>query len=354
MRLRELLRESWRDMVSGMGRSLLLFVGISSLTCCLIGFDLMQIIAIEHRVIEYRDTGSNIAMVVKEKGINGEACMGMTRSGSVESAGALRAAGDVSLTALPHNPIPTFEVTPGIPPIIPARVSRGGVWVPRQMATNLGLAVGSDIATDRGELHVAGIYAWPEDGRDARMGYAIIVPVADSGSFDECWARTSTSREEIASLLRYAVSYDAGLAEVQVGQLNYAKGDWVDGYRLFSARSSRFVMPLSGLLALLLAYGCVRRRKLELSGNLHAGCDKAAQMVQLIVEQFVPTVMAVFVSLVGMSVVLMVSHAPEAMQLIQVACHEALCIPVGAVLGTMFGGVTIHERDLFRYFKSRA
>lgn len=355
MRLFELLRETFRDMVSGMSKMVLLFVGIMALTICLIGFDLLQIIAIERQVEQFHDVKADVAMIVHAKSVNGESCDNVARSQSVEASGALRTGGSIALVALPYNQIPIFEVTGGMMDVVAVADDDvgGGVWIPEQVAGKLGLNAGSEVATDHGSMRVAAVYAWPEDGRDSRFGYAVIVPVPASGTFDECWAQTRMSKDSATSLLRYTLFHDAETGGSQVGQLNYAKGDWVDGYGLFSGRLSRFVIPTAGVFAAVLAYVCVRSRKLELAGNLHAGGGKIAQLLQLVLEQFVPAIMGLVVTLTGMAVAISAFGVPDATGLIELAMYEVGWIPVGVVVGTLVGGMTIRERDLFRHFKNR-
>ena len=71
-----------------------------------------------------------------------------------------------------------------------AKADVSGVWVPRDVAKDFRLAVGSALRTREGTTRVAGVFDWPNDGRDTRFAYAFIVPVSASAStFDECWVK---------------------------------------------------------------------------------------------------------------------------------------------------------------------
>lgn len=90
--------------------------------------------------------------------------------------------------ATPGKDISSYEVTPGMIRMI-ARTTKtdvSGVWVSTDVSKDFGLAKGSVMQTEQGTMSVAGVFDWPNDGRDTRFAYALLVPVsASNGTFDD-------------------------------------------------------------------------------------------------------------------------------------------------------------------------
>lgn len=82
--------------------------------------------------------------------------------------------------ATPGKDISSYEVTPGMIRMI-ARTTKtdvSGVWVSTDVSKDFGLAKGSVMQTEQGTMSVAGVFDWPNDGRDTRFAYALLVPVS--------------------------------------------------------------------------------------------------------------------------------------------------------------------------------
>ena len=53
-----------------------------------------------------------------------------------------------------------------------------GVWLSTQAAEVVGAQVGDTVPlSDGSRMHIAGIYASPEDGRTGNTSYAVVMPV---------------------------------------------------------------------------------------------------------------------------------------------------------------------------------
>lgn len=96
-----------------------------------------------------------------------------------------------------------------------------GVWVPRDVAKDFGLAVGSALRTREGTTRVAGVFDWPNDGRDTRFAYAFIVPVSASAStFNECWVKRWPADGQMENLLYATLVAGSGSSNAGVTQVN--------------------------------------------------------------------------------------------------------------------------------------
>lgn len=88
------------------------------------------------------------------------------------------------------------------------------------VAKDFGLTKGSVMQTEQGTMSVAGVFDWPNDGRDTRFAYAFLVPVsASNGTFDECWVRQwpqSGQTEDVlfSTLVASGSSSNAGVTQV--------------------------------------------------------------------------------------------------------------------------------------------
>ena len=57
-----------------------------------------------------------------------------------------------------------------------AKSDVSGVWVSTDVSKDFGLTKGSVMQTEQGTMSVAGVFDWPNDGRDTRFAYALLVP----------------------------------------------------------------------------------------------------------------------------------------------------------------------------------
>ncbi|NMM93438.1 hypothetical protein G1C95_0623 [Bifidobacterium sp. DSM 109957] len=353
MRLKEIAREAWRDMVAGTAGAVPLALLTCVLVLCCAGLDVWQILAVERQAIEYRNAKGNVLLLKNENGVDGRACAQLTAQRGIEAAGALRQSGDMTLHALPDNRFVIYEVTDGLLNVVDSSNSdHQGVWLPRTVAEKLAVASGATLETTQGEIRVAGVCDWAEDGRDSRIGYAVLMPVASYGAFDECWASVWPS-SDMTDTLRLSVFYTMDPSNSQTGRVNYAFGDTMDAYGMFSTRLTRFAVPAAGALVALVVAAFCRRRKLELSGNMHAGASRSAVVLQMAVEHLVPVMIGWVCAYSALYVMIRLQGTTSVSDVFILELKEGLWVPIGAWIGSTAAALTIKERDLFTHFKTR-
>src|SRR5947208_560552 len=85
---------------------------------------------------------------------------------------AAREADALELSAMPADPLPVYEVTPGLAGLLGVEgTASEGVWLPAPLAESLGVRSGERLDTGAGPMTVAGTYDYPDDGRDRRLGH---------------------------------------------------------------------------------------------------------------------------------------------------------------------------------------
>lgn len=353
MRLCEIGREMWRDMVSGMARAVPMAVAVAFVALCCAGLDAMQIIAIERQAAEFRTARGDVTMVKRDAGINPWICAQLAGSANVQASGALRTDGAMRLRVLPHNPLMVYAVTDGFLQVIDAsNADHEGVWLPRALSDKLGAGHGAELETDRGMVRVAGVYEWPEDGRDSRFGYAVVMPSVMDGAFDECWATVWPSAEMSVSL-RQTVFASSDPTQAQTGLLNYAKGTSFDAADVFAQRLTRFAVPLAGVITAILAFAACWLRRLELAGDLHAGASKTVVTLQLLGEQLIPTAIGLMMAYALLFVGIRMQPVPDTWAIFLLELRGVAWMLVGSGAGTLLGIGMIRERNLFSLFKAR-
>lgn len=352
-RIDELLREIGRNISSGMTRFGLLSFTFMALSLCTIGLDVAQIISLESTVAAYLGSRSDIELISKEKAINAVSCQQIMSSESIVHAGAIREATPVILRGLPDNRIPTFEVSDGLLSVIDAsQADHAGVWASRTLADKMQFVTGSIVETQTGSLRISGIYDWPEDGRDARLEYAILVPVPASGRFDECWASVWPATD-VQELLRSTVTYEDGASGSHLGKVNYTNGDTLDANDLFISRLTHWTGLAGFLISAIIAFMSVRRRKLEIAGNMHAGLSKSMMLIQNELEFCLPMLVGCTIAYGAMLIGLRIFQTPDCADIALLSGMNMLWIPVGCTTGIYIASLSIREKDLFMHFKAR-
>lgn len=354
------LGEIWRDILSGVSRAASFAVCVFSVVACCAGVDAMQIIVLERQVNDFRAAKGDVSLVKLDHGVNGQACADLSQSQQIQASGALRQAEDTVLKVLPSNAITTYEVTDGMLNVVDDTQSDHiGVWVPTALASKLGVARGSVLDTRHGELRIAGVYNWNEDGRDTRLGYAVLIPVAATGVFDECWA-SSWPSAEISAQMRQSVYAARNPTQAQVGSLNYTVGSSLDAYGLFSTRLTRFGMPFAGVVVFVLSFMYCRRRRLEFAGDMHVGVSKSTLVVQMIGEYMLPGLTGLICAYGGLFLLLIIVCSGfqgisirDAYAIFECELLGSLWVIALLDLGVLVSVCFVRERDLFKLFKAR-
>ncbi|WP_239457382.1 hypothetical protein [Bifidobacterium pullorum] len=231
----------------------------------------------------------------------------------------------------------------------------GGIWVPRDLAHDFGLTAGSELAADRGTVRVAGVYDWPNDGRNTRFAYALIIPVsASNGTFEEAWAKQWPASGQLDQLLyTTAVATGSGHSQTGVTALNKGFDSHYDATGAYEARMTRW-MPWAGLsVGILIGLVSVRRRRLEYAGALHSGQTKAAQLLTVTVETLVWSGLGTLASCTLLTAFAWRTSADSPALIAFTACRTPLALFTGTLLAAILAALAIRESRLFRYFKNR-
>ncbi|MFI8631240.1 hypothetical protein ACIGEP_01415 [Microbacterium sp. NPDC077663] len=354
MRTSTILSEAWRNLASGTTRALL-FAGLfAGLVGTLALADTLTISTLQTRAEQFRESGAAIRTLVAEGHIDADSCDALTAASPVSAAGALAAGRPVTFSVMPGSSVPSFDVTPGFADVI-ALDSRqpAGVWISEPLSDSLKASPGTILATTAGPLTIAGTFPWPDDGRDSRLGYAVLIPTRSEIALDECWATIWPTSQAADNQLRAAATVDvASTTPLNLSQVNKNHGTTFDGNAEYLARLTRGVPLLGALTALLLGYTASRVRRLEYAGALHAGATKASTLATALVETFVWAVTGALVAAAVLAVVARQdpgSFAPVFLTSAKVALIGVSSSLIGAAIAV----TSIRERHLFRFFKDR-
>ena len=194
MRLREIFTEAWRNVRAGTSGALMFALAAGLLGGLAGGIDVTTSVAGIRTAYEFRAAGANVQMITLNGLIDGPGCDSLPGADGTVAAGAFRILDDrIRVAALPGSALTQVEVTPGLVEVLTGERSDSGagLWASQTLAEDLGLDVGDEVRTDRGTTTLAGTFAFPSDGRDRALGYALLSPVlASSGIFDTCLVET--------------------------------------------------------------------------------------------------------------------------------------------------------------------
>lgn len=359
MRPRALAREAWRDMTSGTA-----WIGVWSLVVALllgggIALDL-RVIALEASAAQdYQRAMASVHVVESPGAIDASACRALARLEGVSGAFAIRKA-ERSLTpaAMPSSSLQTWEYSGearGVLDLGSVGADSAGVVLAEQVGEALGLRAGDELALAEGDsARVQGVYRWDEnDGRRSGYAYSALVPVPAQGAFDACWVRLWPLNLAVDSLMRIAVIPTGQNQKVDAYSLNASLGSSFDGQGRYFGRISAPMMWILAAGAILAGALAVRRRRLELASDLHAGVRRADLLVKLLVHGAVTAFAAAV--LVMPALVWAILRAP-AQDRPDLWAHVGLLgavVLAGFLLGTIIAGLAVREKKLFEYFKAR-
>ena len=365
MRLGSVLSEAMRNIAAGTSRAFLLFLAVLLSGGLLGGYEAMTVMALEQEAATRIHADADVKSVVGGS-VDGVTCDRLTEvDGGPSASGAMRAGPQIVPKSTPGRDIASYEVTSGMLALVIAgegdptlAADAGGVWMSSVMADDFGLTVGSRFETEQGTSTVAGVFDWPNDGRDTRFAYAVLAPVsADDGrTFEECWAKQWPVSDETDGLLYSTViitEQGAQSTSVGVTQVNKGFDSRYDATGGYLARMTRW-MPLIALaVGLLLGAVSVRRRRLEYAGALHSGQGKGAQLFGIAVETVLWSGLATAASCSLLAAVCVRLAASDPLMVLGTAIRTPLALFAGTVCAALASGLLIRESQLFRYFKNR-
>ena len=353
MRATSILSEVWRNVVSGTARVPLFAALIGVIAGLGAAAEIATVHGLHSDARAYIDGGGATQYIVAEGSIGTPSCEALTTYQNVEAAGALRPTAEVKIDALPGTTFEAYEVTSGFGALLGIDSHRDGVWISQDLAESLGLHEGSTVPSEDRQLRVAGVFEYPNDGRDTRLSHAILVPVpVGAEAFDECWMRSWPQSPDGEGILRSALASAEG-SEVAISQLNKSLAAQFDGPVSFVERLTRWVPLVTVSGGFLAGLAWTRRRKLEYASALHAGQSRAALTAGAVLETLVWALLGTMLAGVAAwstALALMPEEIDWAPTLL---IPPLLSAATGPVIGALCGAFLVRESDLFRYFKDR-
>ncbi|KAA8821562.1 hypothetical protein [Bifidobacterium vespertilionis] len=367
MRLSELVGEALRNIGSGTAKAIAFLIAVMVSATLLGGYEANTVIAQETEAVTRINSYADVSMILGGAPIDGGACDRLVTSvNGPQAAGAMRTGPTVAPASTPGKSLSSYEVTPGMLGLIAMgdqtrrlKADANGIWVSRDVANDFGLVTGGSLQTTNGTVRVAGVFDWPNDGRDTRFAYAVLTPSSTDASrtYQECWAKQWPGGSSLTALLYTTVisggSADSAGPTSGVMQLNKSFGQRYDATALYFARVTRF-MPVIGLaVGLLIGAVSVRRRRLEYAGALHSGQRKTDQLFEVGVETLIWAGLGALAS-AGLLTAYCWRWAPSSPDLVLLtALRTPLSVFAGTMIASLAATLLIRESQLFRLFKTR-
>lgn len=358
MQLREVLRETWRDVCSGASWAVTWSMVLGVLLTGIVGLRAATVAAEVRAAASYVASGATTMIQRSEGRIDGRACDALGASEGVVASGAVRRLEEGTVPAvLPGSAVPTYEVTGGTLAVLGVEGESGtsGVVVSRAVGDAIGVRSGDELVTAEGAtVPVTGTYEYPDDGRDPDLEYALLAPTADDGrAYDACWVTVWPQRDDTVSMLRRTVLAATG-AEGEdrptVGQLNPRLGvEFVPSGGVPGPVS----FGVAGLAGLVVGAAAVLRRRLVLASDLHIGVTRSAQVLGVVLGHVVWAGVAGCTALAVSTVLVRGLPWGDARPILFVAGAIVVVGVVSAVVGGGAAAVSIRERALHRYFRVR-
>ncbi|MDC7285117.1 hypothetical protein CQR47_1158 [Bifidobacterium thermophilum] len=371
MRLRGVVDEAWRDIVSGTSHAFMLMLILAALVGGLSAADLFSIRSIAQQVDRYIASGASTYVIEFKGRISGEACERLSSVDGVLASGALRSKNDkVTSAVLPSASIPSLDATTGALGVFASSTRSGtvtlstrdydGIWLSSQAAQSVNASAGSKLALHAGgSVRIAGVFQYPDDGRSSNYQYVALsqVPV-DANDFDQCVVKTWPVPDALQALLQSTVSSWPSDASQQptISQLNATQGSKLDAVKAFRERQSALAPLVMLVIAFFIGFAVVRVRRLELASAMHCGEPKTALWLQMLLEALVWCCSAILVTLP--LTIWAITHMDTGIIIASPTLVGILSRVPAAALAGVLAGVTLamlvtRERDLFRYFKNR-
>jgi hypothetical protein len=349
-----LATEAWRNTLTGTSRAGLLAVVLAFIAAGAGALDALAVAALERQAVAFQSAGANIRGVAADEGmVDAAACEKLAEADTISSAGAVAAAPPVDLAATPGTSLQSYRVTPSLARLLGIVDALDfGVWMPTQLAEDLGLSRGDSMQSKSGEMILAATYEWPNDGRDSRFAYSVLMPTAPLGGWDECWAAAWPLVAGNDDLLKATVTV-AGGQQANVGQVNLTHGVGLDGHAAFLSRPTRLSLYAAGTMAFGLGVFASRRRRLEHAAALHAGESRAALITQTGLETLAWATLGVALAVEAVWLFIGRLDPPDPRAIFAIQASACGFAGAAAMAGSLLGCSLTRERHLFKYFKTR-
>ena len=374
MRLASILSEAMLNIGSGAARAAVWFLAVAVAGTLIGGFEALAVIGQERAAVTRIRAAADVTTIVSPVSvIDGASCDRLVEAdGGPQSAGAMREGEQITPRSTPGRSIGSYEVTAGMIGLLAAAGGDGsvdtaaggsaadadptGVWVSSTLAHDFGWAKGVTIETDHGDIPVAGVFDWPNDGRDTRFAYALIVPAtADAKPFSECWAKQWPRTDAVESLL--ATTAIAGESTTQTlpgaTMLNKSLDRGWNAAALYETRMTRMLLWAALAVGLVIGVASVHRRRLEYAGALHCGQRKSDQLLAALVETLVWAGGATMAGLSLIAALCLRASPSDPAAVLLAAARAPAALFAGVLVATVAGVLAVRESRLFRLFKGR-
>lgn len=361
MKISAVLREARRDVSTGTSRTLIIWVVYVALVGLLILHELFTVTGIIDQANSYQAAGANTHIIIAQGRVDGAACEALSHDYNVHSAALRSEPAKLKVTVMNAAPLDRLIATPGIAGMLEAvgpegpAITRAGALVSEQVTDILGPGH-LPLATEAGELTIAGVFPYPDDGRMTGLGFSAIFPdTVQAEPYDQCWLKSWPEHPNTLALLNSAL-LPANKTETQAPQItqwNTTLGTSFDGTLLFDSRISRFDPYLTLLIGAVLGFSAVRSRKLEHASARHAGVSPPALLGIQLVQQSV-WILSGSVLLTGVAWLIGANYPDSTATLIGLALRSIVLGAIGALSGVSVAACTIRERSLFAYFQNRS
>lgn len=362
IKLREVIREAWRNTVTGVSKPIIAILVFVLTIGVIANFQAGAFTEANAEANKWRSQGSAVLVVDLAGAIDGARCHALAAVPGIAAAGAIRNGDEQTISALPSTSFSAKEATSGMQDVLRvhqiAAGSQGGLWVSEDLAQALGVSStnGKKVSfASANDVPVTGVYPYPDDGRNPSLAYNLISVVPASGRFDSCWVEFWPENIGLESVLALPVM-SADLppdTPPQIQQFNSTKGLKFDPQDRLDRITTPYFALLGLLVGLVLGFGLIHTRRLEIAGALHAGVDKVSLVVQGMIEALlwvIPGVAALsaFLGWQAMGPDRDISWAAFVPGL-----QVVLLAAIGVVIGSAVATALIKEKYLFKYFKGR-
>jgi hypothetical protein len=345
--------EAFRSVVTGAARAGLWAALLAAVAIGLTVADQRQIVRVAQAAHAYRDAGATTYVLYAPSRVDGSRCDRLTLVDGVVASGALRDAGQVTVSTIPNSPLTHLEATAGMAQVLQTELTGSGVWVADAVADLLSTEPGATLPTNQGNPAVAGVYRYPADANDRTAARAVVSLTPAMDGFDQCWVRLWPVTQDALALVHTAVGASQEAELPAQTQLVTRRGASHDANQAYLRRPTRGAAYGAALAGALIGFASAWTRRLEHASALHAGVSNVALAWQRLGETALWSLPVLTIAVPVTLLAATVSNPDPAGSVwgtgLRVVTAAVLAVHLGALAGTR----TISERRLFTYFKNR-
>lgn len=284
-----------------------------------------------------RARGDHVLSVESVGNIDARRCTAL--SAAAVRSGALRSAGFIAAAAVPDDPIPVYEATPGLLAILESTTTAPGLIAGPALSGELGLEETTMLRATTGEdLPVVGATG-PTRSRGA-PDRSLLTPVPALGRFDLCLIEFSRLHPTVTALAPFVLAESTD--QVSVTTLTRLPPDRVyDPYAELRDRPTRRLQPLLPVIGALLGLVGSQLRRKELAVLRSCGFGRGALAYLLTIESAIVALGAVIIATAISAAI--TAGATRSVFLTSQAIRLAVLPISGFILGSALTGL-LHRR----------